>query len=119
MKKIAVIFSNTPYGNYIGLDGLKFALSASCYLKKISFFFINDGVFYIINNKNKNLIVSHSFYSYFKLLKLYNINNFYLCYDSLLKRGLHNHVDFVIKVNICSFLNIRYQINKFDIIFNF
>ncbi|WP_343128149.1 sulfurtransferase complex subunit TusC [Buchnera aphidicola (Takecallis taiwana)] len=119
MKKIAIIFSHAPYGKTLGQEGLNLALSMSCYTENIGIFFIGDGVFQILKYQQPNFILSKSYFISFKIFIANNINNFYLCYDSLLQRGLYKNVDYVLKLNICSFIKIRKKIKKFDFILNF
>lgn len=119
MKKIAIIFSHAPYGKNLGQEGLNLVLSMSCYMENIGVFFIGDGVFQILNHQKPHYILSQSYYLAFKALITNNINNFYLCYDSLLQRGFYERTDFILNVNICGFTKIRKKIKKFDFILNF
>ncbi|CAL4043502.1 Protein TusC [Buchnera aphidicola (Phyllaphis fagi)] len=119
MKNIAVVFSHAPYGNSLGREGLDFILSASCFTKNISIFFIGDGVFQILKHQNSKVILlkNHSFS--FNILPLCDINNFYVCYNSLIKRGLKKNMNFMLGVNILPLEKIRNTMNNFNCILNF
>ncbi|CAL4323949.1 sulfurtransferase complex subunit TusC [Buchnera aphidicola] len=119
MKKIAVIFSNSPYGTSFGLEGINFVLSASCYTNNIFLFFIGDGIFQILENQDSSSIFFKSYSDSFSFLEFSNIKNFYLCYESLIKRGLNSSVKFLVNVIICNPTDFRNQIDKCDVILNF
>ncbi|QCI26141.1 sulfurtransferase complex subunit TusC [Buchnera aphidicola] len=119
MKKVAIIFSNAPYGSNLGLEGLNIVLSMTCYIENIGFFFVGDGVLQILDYQKPNHIFSKSYFPTFKMFNLYNMHNFYLCYESLLQHGLSANVFYSLNVHICNFSNIRNQICNFDVLLNF
>lgn len=119
MKKIAIVFSRSPYGSSLGKEGLDFALSASCFTNKLGIFFIGDGIFQIFKNQNSERILLKNFSSSFGILSLFDINNIYLCYDSLRERGFTKNIDLTVKIIFLNIKKIIQKINKFDFILNF
>lgn len=119
MKKIAVIFSNSPYGSNLGNAGMNFILSASCYTQNLDIFFIGDGVFQIIDNQHPKSILMQCYTKSFNILSLCNIDKFYVCYNSLIERGLSQKTKFIIQTHIYCVKNIKQKINKCDHIINF
>ncbi len=84
MKSTAFIFSSSPHGSSIGREGLDVALSFSLVTKKISFFFIDDGVLQLMLYQNPNLIHSHHHSLSFKIFLLYEIKGFFFVNDQLI-----------------------------------
>ncbi|QCI26552.1 sulfurtransferase complex subunit TusC [Buchnera aphidicola (Stegophylla sp.)] len=119
MNNIAVVFSHSPYGNSLGREGLDFVLSASCFTENISIFFIGDGIFQIFKNQDAQIILLKNHTFSFNILSLCGIKYFYICYNSLIQRGFKKNIDFILKVNILSSVEIRKKIDDFDCILNF
>ncbi|CAL4324056.1 sulfurtransferase complex subunit TusC [Buchnera aphidicola] len=119
MKKIAIIFSHAPYGKHIGKDGLNFVLSASCYTNNLKIFFIGDGIFQIIDNQNSRLKFFKSYCASFKILSLYDVNEFYICYESLLQRGFEKDISIILNAKIIDAIVLRKKINQCNHIINF
>lgn len=119
MNKIAIIFSNAPYGNNLGNEGLNIALSITCYTESIGFFFIGDGVLQLLDHQKPDQILSKSYFNSFKMLNIHNMGNFYVCYDSLLQRGLNKKRFHDLNLNIFNFTRMRHQILQFDVLLNF
>ncbi|CAL4324367.1 sulfurtransferase complex subunit TusC [Buchnera aphidicola] len=119
MKKIAVVFSCSPHGNSLGKEGLDFVLSASCLTNNLSLFFIEDGIFQILSNQDTRGILLKNYSLSFRALSFFNINSFYLCYDSLLERGCFKDTDFILPVNLLNSKQIRSKLYEFDHILNF
>ncbi|WP_343182487.1 sulfurtransferase complex subunit TusC [Buchnera aphidicola] len=119
MKKIGIVFSHAPYGIGLGKYGVNFCLSMACYNSKIGVFFIGDGVFQILRYQQPDVILHKNYSLSFKMFSIFNIQKLYVCYDSLLSRGLNQDTQFLLKVNICKLRNIRKKMENFDFILNF
>ncbi|MBZ2279862.1 sulfurtransferase complex subunit TusC, partial [Buchnera aphidicola] len=61
MKMIAVVFSHSPHGTSFGREGLDLILGISALIKKISVFFIGDGVFQLLQGDNVERILSRNY----------------------------------------------------------
>ncbi|QCI19045.1 sulfurtransferase complex subunit TusC [Buchnera aphidicola] len=119
MKKIAFIFSHAPHGTTFGKEGLDAVLGVSAVLKKISLFFIGDGVFQLLKNYKSERIYSRNYTSLFSFLYSYEIKNFYCCKLSLVERGLNFNTEFILKVNILNSYFLRLKLDNHDAIINF
>ncbi|AYN24559.1 sulfurtransferase complex subunit TusC [Buchnera aphidicola] len=119
MKKIAFVFSHAPHGTSFGREGLDAIFGVSLIIKKISLFFIGDGVLQILKSSKSENILSRNYTSSFPILSIYGIKNFYCCESSLVDRGLNFHNKFILKVNILSSHFFRLKLDDHDAIINF
>lgn len=118
-KTIAFVFSHSPHGTSFGREGLDAIFGISVIFKKISLFFIGDGVLQLFKNYESEKILARNYTSSFSILPFYDIKNFYCCESSLLKRGLTNENNFILKVNVLNSYFLRLKLDSFDTIINF
>ncbi len=90
MMKLAFVFKTAPHGNAISREGLDAVLAASafCDEDQIGVFFLDDGVFNLLADQQPELILQKDFISAFKLLDLYDIEQRFVCQQSLQQYGL-------------------------------
>ena len=83
--KLAFLFRTAPHGNAISLEGLDALLAATafCDEEEIGVFFIDDGVLNLLDGQNPELLLQKDFIRTFKLLDLYDIEQCFVCADSL------------------------------------
>ena len=83
--KLAFLFRTAPHGNAISREGLDALLAATafCYEEEIGVFFIDDGVLNLLDGQNPELLLQKDFIRTFKLLDLYDIEQRFVCADSL------------------------------------
>lgn len=83
--KIAFLFRTAPHGNAISREGLDALLAATafCDEEEIGVFFIDDGVLNLLDGQNPELLLQKDFIRTFKLLDLYDIEQRFVCADSL------------------------------------
>ena len=83
--KLAFLFRTAPYGNAISREGLDALLAATafCDEEEICVFFIDDGVLNLLDGQNPELLLQKDFIRTFKLLDLYDIEQRFVCTDSL------------------------------------
>ena len=83
--KLAFLFRTAPHGNTISREGLDALLAATafCDEEEIGVFFIDDGVFNLLDGQNPELLLQKDFIRTFKLLDLYDIEQRFVCTDSL------------------------------------
>ena len=83
--KLAFLFRTAPHGNAISREGLDALLAATafCYEEEIGVFFIDDGVLNLLDEQNPELLLQKDFIRTFKLLDLYDIEQRFVCADSL------------------------------------
>ncbi|EIJ69874.1 MULTISPECIES: sulfurtransferase complex subunit TusC [Pasteurellaceae] len=90
--KLAFVFRHSPHGSTISREGLDALLAASafCDENKLAVFFIDDGVLNLLPHQQPEIILQKDFISGFKLLDLYDIEQRYICSESLNDLGLIN-----------------------------
>ena len=83
--KQAFLFRTAPHGNAISREGLDALLAATafCDEEEIGVFFIDDGVLNLLDGQNPELLLQKDFIRTFKLLDLYDIEQRFVCADSL------------------------------------
>ena len=83
--KLAFLFRTAPHGNAISREGLDALLAATafCDEEEIGVFFIDDGVLNLLDGQNTELLLQKDFIRTFKLLDLYDIEQRFVCADSL------------------------------------
>ena len=89
--KLAFLFRTAPHGNAISREGLDALLAATafCDEEDIGVFFIDDGVLNLLDGQNPELLLQKDFIRTFKLLDLYDIEQRFVCADSLDQYNLH------------------------------
>ena len=83
--KLAFLFHTAPHGNVISREGLDALLAATafCDEEEIGVFFIDDGVLNLLDGQNPELLLQKDFIRTFKLLDLYDIEQRFVCANSL------------------------------------
>jgi hypothetical protein len=83
--KLAFLFRTAPHGNAISREGLDALLAATafCDEEEIGVFFIDDGVLNLLDGQNPELLLQKDFIRTFKLLDLYDIEQRFICANSL------------------------------------
>ena len=83
--KQAFLFRTAPHGNAISREGLDALLAATafCDEEEIGVFFIDDGVLNLLDGQNPELLLQKDFIRTFKLLDLYDIEQRFVCANSL------------------------------------
>ena len=83
--KLAFLFRTAPHGNAISREGLDALLAATafCDEEEIGVFFIDNGVLNLLDGQNPELLLQKDFIRTFKLLDLYDIEQRFVCTDSL------------------------------------
>lgn len=83
--KLAFLFRTAPHGNSISREGLDALLAATAFCDEgeIGVFFIDDGVLNLLDGQNPELLLQKDFIRTFKLLDLYDIEQRFVCADSL------------------------------------
>ena len=83
--KLVFLFRTAPHGNAISREGLDALLAATafCDEEEIGIFFVDDGVLNLLDGQNPELLLQKDFIRTFKLLDLYDIEQRFVCADSL------------------------------------
>ncbi|MGH1487422.1 MAG: sulfurtransferase complex subunit TusC [Cellvibrionaceae bacterium] len=88
-KKIGITLRQAPYGNSLTHEALDIILAASVYEQEISVFFIGDGVFQLIKAQESHRIEQKSIEKKLAAFEMYDINNIFVCNNSLKERRLN------------------------------
>lgn len=98
MIKLAFVFKTAPHSTAVSREGLDALLAATAFCDEddIAVFFLDDGVLNLLAEQQPEAILQKDFIRTFKLLDLYEINQRYLCQQSLHNLGL-SEVDLMIK----------------------
>ncbi|QYJ77094.1 sulfurtransferase complex subunit TusC [Shewanella sp. FJAT-52076] len=90
MKKLCVVFSTSPHGNAAGREALDFAMLAASYDLETSILFTDEGVLHLMANQNPESIGCRDYIATFGALEFYDIENLYVCKDSLKEFGIES-----------------------------
>ncbi len=106
MAKIAFISRRAPHGSANGREGLDALLATSALTESLALFLIGDGVLQLAREQSPQAILQRHYAPTFKMLELYDIDEVYVCADSLLERGL-TVADLLIPVTLLPAAAIR------------
>lgn len=85
---IAILNKSAPYGVINGQESLDMALAMSNFGQDVKLFFIEDGVLQLIRQQTSDKIQHKAYHKTFAALTFYDIENIYVCQQSLLERSL-------------------------------
>lgn len=110
MIKLAFVFRCPPYGSATSREGLDALLAAMafCDESEIAVFFLDDGIFNLLAEQKGEVILQKDFSHTFKLLDLYDVEQRYLCLQSVQRFQL-DQADWVVD---CEMLERAVLINK-------
>lgn len=84
----AIVNQSAPYGSAKGLESLDMALALSNFGQTVSLFFVDDGVWQLVNQQTPENINAKAYFKTFAALEFYDIENVYVCENSLQQRNL-------------------------------
>ena len=87
-KSVAIINSNAPLSKANAKDALDVALIFGSYEQSVSLYFQGDGVYQLIAHQQPEKVQQKDFLKTFAALAFYDIENIFICHDSLIQRGL-------------------------------
>lgn len=88
MSQLTYLFRSAPHGRSSGREGIDALLAASAYCEDISVIFTGDGVYQLLLGQDPSAILSKDYAPMLKLFDLYDIEQVFVCSDSLAQRGL-------------------------------
>jgi len=89
-KTLALINSKAPFANTHGKDSLDVALIFASFEQVVSLFFQGDGVYQLIDQQDGSLISVKDYLKTFSAFEFYDIEDIYVCQQSLVERKLSN-----------------------------
>ena len=93
-------------------------LAASAYCENVRVIFIGDGVYQLLASQQTQNILSKDYSPMFKLFELYDIEQVFVCRDSLAERGVQQ-ADLVIDAQRLDAEGIKFQIQSSDKLLSF
>lgn len=118
-KKVAYILRHSPYHSDFAHDAIDAVLAGGLYAQAVSLFFMGDGVFQLLDQKAKEKkIGSKPLSKKLSALSLYDIDNIYVCSDSLAARGIEQN-QLCIDVNVLDKQSINNSIRDNSAILSF
>lgn len=87
-SSLAIINSKAPFGSSQGKDALDIALIFGSFEQSVSIFFQGDGVYQLLEGQHGNLIDIKDYLKTFSAFEFYDIENIYVCQQSLMSRQL-------------------------------
>lgn len=88
MKNLAIINQTAPFGVNNYRESLDMLLANASYDRPVALFFQGDGVFQLLENTKADLTGNKDLSKTYGLLELYDIEDVFVCSDSLTERGL-------------------------------
>lgn len=87
-KLTAILNAKAPYSNTAGKDALDIALIFGSFEQPTSLFFQGDGVWQLIKGQDGAIISIKDYLKTFAAFEFYDLENIYVCQESLIERGL-------------------------------
>jgi tRNA 2-thiouridine synthesizing protein C len=116
-KSVAIINSQSPYTENIAKEALDLALMFGSFEQGVSLFFHAEGVRQLVKQQLE-LCTMKDFLATFSALPFYDIEQLYVCQQSLQERGLTT--DFhVANVNVLTPAQFTEKLYQHDVIFRF
>ena len=118
--KLAFLFRTAPHGNAISREGLDALLAATafCDEEEIGIFFVDDGVLNLLDEQNPEVLLQKDFIRTFKLLDLYDIEQRFVCADSLDQYNL-NTEQLIISAEKIDRTSLINKLNQAEKVFTF
>jgi len=94
-KLTAILNSKAPYSSTAGKDALDIALIFGSFEQPTSLFFQGDGVWQLVQEQDGAIISVKDYLKTFAAFEFYDLENIYICQDSLIQRRLTDnfHID--------------------------
>lgn len=117
MKNILVLIRSAPYGSTQAKDAIESALTVAVFGQTVSVLLMNDGVFNALRSQVAKGSGFKDTSAMLQSLPLYEIENIYLCKESLFSRGF-GPADCVIGSPI-NFADIKALIAAQDVVLSY
>lgn len=117
MKKILVVIRSAPYGTTQAKDAIESALTVAVFGQEVSVLLMNDGVFNALRSQVAKGSGFKDTSAMLQSLPLYEIENIFLCKDSLFTRGF-GPADCVIGAPL-NFADIKTLFTTHDVVLSY
>lgn len=115
---VAILNTKPPFSTSCAKDSLDVALIHGSYEIETHLFFQGDGVWQLVNNQNAELINHKDILKTFSAFSFYDLDNVYICHDSLIERNLtlSFHID---DVQVLAKDEFNKKLHQHNVILNF
>ena len=117
MKQFLIITQSAPYGSSRAKEATDLALATALFDQQVAMLFMGDGVYQLLANQNPQAIEQKNLGAMQQALPLYDVEELYVCAESLQARGLSAD-DLSMSVTTLSGSEITTLFNAQDHIFN-
>ncbi|WP_407832524.1 sulfurtransferase complex subunit TusC [Vibrio rotiferianus] len=118
MSQLTYLFRSAPHGSNAGREGVDALLAASAYCEDITVLFFGDGVYQLLLGQDPTGILSKDYAPMLKLFDLYDIEQVFVCADSLAERGLAQ-ADLVIDAEVLRTEQFKDKLQQADKLLSF
>lgn len=119
MNRVAFLFTQAPHGSSAGREGLDAVLATGALSEDIGLFFIGDGVLQLNRDQQPEQILARNYIATFGVLELYDIDQFFVCADSLLARGQSLTAERVLNAEVMDAASLREKLASYHRVIRF
>ncbi len=119
MNRVAFLFTQAPHGSSAGREGLDAVLATGALSDDIGVFFIGDGVLQLNLQQQAERILARNYIATFGVLALYDIDQCFICADSLRARGQSLDVERVLQAEVLDAAALRAALATYHRIIRF
>ncbi|NKF50598.1 sulfurtransferase complex subunit TusC [Shewanella sp. WXL01] len=88
MKKIAIVFRRSPFGNTSSREGLDLSLLSASFEQQVTVIFVAEGLLNLLSDQQPELSGSKDYIATFKAMPIYDIETILVCETSLTQLNL-------------------------------
>lgn len=119
MNRVAFLFTQAPHGSSAGREGLDAVLATGALSEDIGLFFIGDGVLQLNRDQQPEKILARNYIATFGVLELYDIDQCFVCADSLLARGQSLTAERVLNAEVMDAASLREKLASYHRVIRF
>ena len=91
MTNVTIVIRNAPFNGQSGQEAVDLILAASTFGQQVSVAFVDDGVFQLCQHQNPAQIQRKHFAKSFGAFEFYDVEDVYVCQQSLSARKIDEH----------------------------
>jgi tRNA 2-thiouridine synthesizing protein C len=113
LKKLCIVFRQSPHGTAQGREALDLALLSASFEQEVSLVFTDEGLLNLLNNQSPETIGAKDYIATFGALPLYDVDTILACKDSMIELSLVED-DIKLEVEVCSSQRIASHLSQVD-----
>lgn len=119
MNRVAFLFTQSPHGSSAGREGLDAVLATAALSEDLALFFIGDGVLQLNCGQQPEPILARNYIATFGVLALYDIDQCFICEESLRTRGFSATSPRVMPAEVLDAVTLRQKLATYHRIIRF